>query len=142
MSAALHHASPRVARTVPERPRRTSRAGIMLFIPALVALSQVAVMACEPVPSRRSEIQRDLDRAEEHRGWVELWAGLDDREARLELSLFVDRMRKVAATLAGDPCLGKPDEDVLRARVRHELAWSERKGSLLRDTVRMSRAGQ
>ena len=141
MSAALPCALPAPAHPGGARLRPDTRASAPLGVALLLCLSCAGVLACEPVPSRRAEIRHDLERAEEHRGWVELWTGLDDREARLELSLFRDRMRKIAATLADNPCLGGLDEDILRSRVRHELAWSERKGSLLGNKVKMIRAG-
>ena len=141
MSAALSCAVPAPAHPGPTCRLRDPRAFVLSVVALVLCLSCAHALACEPVPSRRAEVQHDLELAEEHRGWVELWTGLDDREARLELSLFRERMRKIAATLADDPCLGSVEEDILRARVRHELAWSERKGNLLGNKVRMIRAG-
>lgn len=141
MSAARHHASGSLALFARGRTKRGPGAAVLLAAALVLVLSCDVTLACDPLLSGRSGLQHDLDLAEEHRGWVELWMGLDDREARLELSLFIARIRHVAQGLAGDPCLDRLDDDILRSRIRHEQAWFERKARLLGDKVKMIRAG-
>jgi hypothetical protein len=112
----------------------------VLTAAALVLSAPGSARACDALAAHRAEIEHHLALAEDHRGWVELWSGLDDREARLELAYFSDRLRRVIALVRGDPCRNDIEQEILAARVRHELAWSQRKEGLLRDKVKVSRA--
>lgn len=114
---------------------------LLLVLAALVLSATGGAKACEALAAHRAEIEHHLALAEDHRGWVELWSGLDDREARLELAYFSDRLRSVVALMGGDPCQGDVEQEILSARVRHELAWSVRKAGLLREKVKVSRTG-
>lgn len=120
------------------------KGGSHIHFPVLVAAVLVlsctgGARACEAPAAHRAEIEHHLALAEEHRGWVVLWIGLDDREAHLEFAYFSDRLRRVVALVRGDPRTDDVDKEILSARVRHELAWSERKAGLLRDRVKVSR---
>lgn len=128
-----------------EAPARNAGPSIcfqVLTAAALVLSASGSAWACDTLAAHRAEIEHHLALAEDHRGWVELWSGLDDREARLELAYFSDRLRRVGALVRGDPCGNDIEQEILSARVRHELAWSRRKEDLLREKVKVSRTRQ
>ncbi|WP_293862894.1 hypothetical protein [uncultured Alsobacter sp.] len=87
------------------------------------ASESVARQTCD---GARAEARRHLAQAEESRDWVELWRGLDDREAAAELGFFEDHLRHAEKALDDADCTALESGEILGPRLRHEAVWLER----------------
>lgn len=93
----------------------------------VLLVSATPALPCEPNCAWRAELQHRLALAEEHRGWVEFWIDIDNPEARSELGLYAQEMRRAQRILAAADLVAAPDRDVLLTRLSVEWAWHDRK---------------